>query len=175
MDFQATIVEKVKAGDSAAFEYLVRKYQRPLFQMVVNLLGRSHRVEDLVQEILLTAYRHIGTYQPERARFSTWLFRIARNACFNELKKKKEMGLEHLPEPAGHDDPDKTLVMKEIFQKLDQALETMPFAYRVVFVLIELQGLSHEQVAVIEGTRIGTVKSRLSRCKQKLRRVLEGQ
>jgi RNA polymerase sigma-70 factor (ECF subfamily) len=88
--FEDEIIQKVTNGDTDAFEFLVKKYEKQLFIMVANLLKRPDRVEDIVQDIFFNAYKHIKKFDPDLGRFSTWIFRIARNKCLNEIKRKKE-------------------------------------------------------------------------------------
>ena len=172
-NLEPKIIERITQGEAYAFEFLVKKYQRPLFVMVGNILRESNRVEDIVQEVFLSAYKNIHSFNPDIGRFSTWLFRIARNKCFNEIKQKKEQPVSELPDIMGLQNPVDDLLAKEVFIKLDNALNQLPFSHRTVFVLAELQGLSYAEIAQIEGISIGTVKSRLARTREKLRRILK--
>ena len=172
-NLESKIIERIKDGEVHSFEFLAKKYQRPLFVMVGNILRGSSRVEDIVQEVFLSAYKNIHSFNPEIRRFSTWLFRIARNKCLNEIKKRKEQLVPELPDVAGLQNPVDDLLTKEVFIKLDNALNQLSFRHRTVFILAELQGLSYAEIAQIEGISIGTVKSRLSRTKEKLRHILK--
>ena len=171
-NLESKIIERVRHGEVEAFEFLVKKYQKPVFVMVGNILRESNRVEDIVQEVFLSAYKNIHSFNPDIGRFSTWLFTIARNKCLNEIKKKREL-VSELPDMMGFQNPVDDLLAKEVFIKLDNALNHLPFSQRTVFVLAELQGLSYAEIAKIEGINTGTVKSRLSRTKGKLRRILK--
>lgn len=172
-NLESKIIERIKDGEVHSFEFLVKKFQRPLFVMVSNTLRESNRVEDIVQEVFLSAYQNIHSFNPEIGRFSTWLFKIARNKCLNEIKKKKEHLVSELSDIAGAQNPIDDLLTKEVFTKLDSALNQMPCSHRTVFALAELQSLSYAEIAQIEGISIGTVKSRLSRTKEKLRQILK--
>jgi RNA polymerase sigma-70 factor (ECF subfamily) len=88
-DFEQEIIRKVVNGETDAFEFLVKKYEKQIFIMVSNLLRMSIRIEDIVQDIFFNAYKHIKRYDPEMGKFSTWIFRITRNRCLNEMKRKK--------------------------------------------------------------------------------------
>ena len=172
MDFEAEVIKRVQAGDSEAFAYLVKRYEGALFVLAGNLLSPSHRAEDLVQEVFLSAFQHIRRYDPRRGAFSSWLFRIARNACFNENKKKREVlnpDIEKIPDRT---DLESDAIRNEVVRQLDRALESLPFEQRVVFILADIQGLSYEEIAEIEGLPLGTVKSRISRARNKLARLL---
>ena len=169
---EADIINRVQQGFTADFEQLVVRYERPLFRMVGNLLGRSHRVEDVVQEAFLAAFRHIRTYDSERGRFSTWLYRIARNTAFNELKRGAAQAVARLPEADDQRLPDEDLILREEFRRLDRTLAGLSFRDRSVFVMAELEGLSYAEIADVEGIAVGTVKSRLSRTRTRLRNLL---
>jgi len=170
MDDQAVIAQ-VLAGDTDAFRALVLRYQRPLWVFVSNLLRDRDECDDAVQEVFLAAYRHLHRFDPHRSAFSTWLYTIARNRCVNIAKRRRPTISERLPEPIDERSPDLTLTEEELFRRLDAELDALPIEQKTAFVLTELQELPHEEVARIEGVKVGTVKSRLSRARAKLRTV----
>jgi RNA polymerase sigma-70 factor (ECF subfamily) len=150
----------------------VRRYERPLHRFIRNLVPDTHDGEDIAQEVFLTAYRRLSSYDPAQGAFSTWLLTIARNKCLNALEKRRPLVLDTLPEASGPRTPDAELAEAELFRLLDKALDTLPFAQKSAFVLAEIQGLSLEEIGRIEGVPVGTVKSRLCRAKEKLRSLL---
>jgi RNA polymerase sigma-70 factor (ECF subfamily) len=164
-------IASVQAGNAADFEYLVHRYQGPLFRIVGNLVDHS-MVEDLVQDIFLIAYTKIGSFNPRRGTFRAWIFRIARNRALNARKKKREQLLEENCVIADKRNPSRELMVKEAFTCMDRALSELRFQDRVIFVLAELEGLSYAEIAHIENLALGTVKSRLARIKVKLRSAL---
>ncbi len=166
------IIARVKAGHASDFEHLVRQYQGPLFRFVGNLVDNAI-VEDLVQDVFLAAFSHIQDFDPQRGSFCTWIFRIARNRALNARKKKREQLLSQPPDIADKRTPSQTLLAKEAFDRLDQALNELAFQDRVIFVLAELENFSYAQIAQLEQLALGTVKSRLSRIKTKLRAALQ--
>jgi RNA polymerase sigma-70 factor (ECF subfamily) len=133
----------------------------------------SNRIEDIVQDIFFNAYKYIKKYDPDKGKFSTWIFRIARNRCLNEIKRKKERSLPETYEIPEKGNPENDLMNKEFLVKLDRSLDRLPYKHKVVFVLADLHGLSYEEIAQIEKTNTGTVKSRLFRARKKLRSTLE--
>ena len=172
-DFEQEIIRKVTNGDIDSFEFLVKKYEKQIFITVANLLRISDRVEDIVQDIFFNAYKHIRKFDPDMGQFSTWIFRIARNKCLNEIKRKKERSFSEAYDNLEKGNPEKDLMHKELLIKLDKSLDRLPYKHKVVFVLADLQGLSYEEIAQIEQTNVGTVKSRLFRARKKLRSILE--
>jgi RNA polymerase sigma-70 factor, ECF subfamily len=172
MSDDLAVIRRVLDGDLEAFRVLVRKYEGPLHGFIGNLIADAHEAEDAAQESFLAAYRRLGSYDPDRGAFSTWLLTIARNKCLNARRRRRPVPLDGLPESAADRPPDRELAEAEWFRLLDRALDGLPFEQKTVFVLAEIQGLPLEEVAGIEAVPLGTVKSRLSRAKEKLRSLL---
>jgi len=166
-------LRRVLGGDVDAFRMLVERYQKPVLRMVRNYTSDSHAYEDVAQEVFLRAYRQLTKFDSARSCFSTWLFTIARNLSINALKKKQAIAIQEIPEPASRDNPDQQMREQEYFLILEQALQGLPSRLRRAFVLAEMETLSYEEIAQIEGVRIGTVKSRIHRAKRKLQAALK--
>jgi RNA polymerase sigma-70 factor, ECF subfamily len=162
-------IQQVLAGDIDAFRFVVERHQGTLFALVGNLVSDKNDRDDIAQEAFLAAYVHLGSYDPHKGQFSTWLLTIARNKCINALKKQKPLTMETLPPTVDPRSPADELIEEELFARLDQALAALPVEQKSAFVLSEIQGLSHEEICQIEGTPLGTIKSRISRAKEKLR------
>lgn len=162
------IIRQVLAGDVDAFRILVERYQSPLFALLGNLTSDPNDRDDLAQETFLAAYLHLGSFDSRKACFSTWLLTIARNKNISLLKKRKPLALEASP-AANHKGPADQMIEEELFAQLDQALAALPLEQRSAFVLSEIQGLSNNEICQIEGAPPGTIKSRISRAKEKLR------
>jgi RNA polymerase sigma-70 factor (ECF subfamily) len=168
-----TIIRGVLDGDIESFRLLVERYQKPVMGMIKNLINDYHGCEDIAQDVFLTAYKELSFFDPARSGFSTWLFTIARNKSLNLIKKKKAYSANNLPEKSGLSSPIDSLVQTEFFEKLDRTLQALPPKQRRAFVLAEFENLSYEQIAQIEGTAIGTIKSRINRAKSELGSVLK--
>ena len=172
MTDEAEVIRRVVAGDVDRFGLLVERYQPPVFRLIRNLVGNPHTSEDIAQDVFLTAFHRLPDFDPARGSFSTWLMTIARNKCLNALKKKRPAPAGDLPAGACWRTPSDDLAEKELFQRLDEALEALPLGQKTAFVMAELVGLSYEQIARVEGVEVGSIRSRVSRAKQRLRSLL---
>jgi RNA polymerase sigma-70 factor (ECF subfamily) len=173
MGDDVAVIQRVLQGDVESFRALVERYQGLLFGFLRNLLSNAADCEDLAQEVFLAAFQNLAAYQPAQARFSTWLLTIARNKCLNLLKKKKSVALPGLPQEIDARTPDTILAEEELFRQLDAVLAALPLEQKTAFVLAEIQGLSYEEIGAIEGISLGTVKSRISRARDKLRALFQ--
>ena len=168
---EADIITRVQNGDRAAFETIVLRYQTTLFRVVRNLAGDG-QAEDIVQEVLLAAFAHIGRFDPSKGSLRTWLLAIARNKARNAARRKKEWtGMAQIEIEDGRT-PSDALLTRELFARLDGALARLSYRERTIFVLADIEGLSYGEIAQIENLRLGSVKSRLSRTRVKLRALL---
>ncbi len=168
MGAESEVIQRVLGGDGASFRLLVERYAGPVARLIRNITGDDQTCEDLAQEVFLTAYEKLGAFDPGKSRFSTWLFTIARNKSVNAVRKKRPLYLADPPERPARDTPEDTVARDEFLAALDRQLLALPLAQRTAFVLAEFEHLSYEQVAQIEGVRLGTVKSRISRARDKL-------
>jgi RNA polymerase sigma-70 factor, ECF subfamily len=166
-------VHRVLAGETEAFRFLVEKYEKPVILMIRNMITNCHTAEDLAQDAFLLAFRNLHTFNSAKAQFSTWLFTIAKNTCFNAMKKKTPHLVADLPEKIDRHTPPEEAARKEFFSRLDRTLDLLPPGEKSAFVLAELVGLPHDQIAQLETIALGTVRSRLSKAKEKLRTLLK--
>ncbi len=166
------IVVQVLAGQTSEFRKLVEQYHQPIFRFARNLIGDAHDAEDIAQDVFLAAFDHLTSYNSKRASFQTWLFTIARNRCVNYLKRMRPViDGETIAntQPAVTSDHS---ARNEFWSRLDEALDTLPIEQKTAFVLAEIEGLPYADIAHVEQTTLGTVKSRIHRAKQRLRAVM---
>lgn len=190
------IIERVLAGDKAAFDLLVKKYQHRVAKLVSRYVRDTSEVEDVVQEAFVKAYRALHNFRFESA-FYTWLYRIAINAAKNylelrtrqpermlSLKRVNAKGEEDLSdewetrvETAEISTPEHNALTDEIAQTVKGVIERLPVDLRTAITLREIEGLSYEEIAEVMDCPIGTVRSRIFRAREaideKLKPLLE--
>lgn len=155
-----------RTDDHAAFELLLRRYQRPLFGYLWRFTGDRHTAEDLLQETYMRIYQARTKFN-EKFPFSAWAYRIATNACLDMRKKKshdmeKTAGDEIITRhPSAHAAPEDALLKKDRVREILQLLAELPEKFRAVVLLMHYEGLSIKAIAAVLGIPEGTVKSRL--------------
>ena len=169
------VIKSVQAGDSESFSILVTKYHQQLLNFIYRLLGDAQIVEDIGQEVFLSIYKSIRTFNVSRGvPFSAWLFITARNRCISELRKKRRstIPVESIANlPAREKTPERTASEEERLLAIHAALEQLPEPFRQT-ILQSIRGDSPEEIARSNRISDGTVKSRLSRARTKLRELL---
>lgn len=176
-DADSQAIERVLGGDADAFERIVERYQKPLLKMIMNFLDDREESRDVGQEVLVAAYRNLAAFDPARSRFSTWLFAIARNRSLNALRRRRRREGAAKPEPGSDQNvrsPREEAARREIFARLDAAVRRLPARLRTVFVFAEFEGLPYDEIAQLEGIKTGTVKSRVSRARARVRAEMKG-
>lgn len=184
-DSDMALVSRVQAGDSAAFDQLVRDYRQRLYSIIYNLTSNREDAADLTQETFIKAFRSIHRFKG-KSSFFTWLYRIAVNTTLSHLKRNRfrqffsfeninEDGASHeiLERLVAKSRSDKPTLLKELQEKLNEALQTLSPKHRTVIILYEIEGLSHQEIATITKTTEGTVRSRLHYAKQQLQSSLQ--
>ena len=172
MTTEEQMIQDVRDGKTDSFRWIIERYQRPVFQMISNLVADSHAAEDIAQDVFVAVFQKLSTFDSMRSRFSTWIFTIARNKSINYLRKKRPVSLDS-QEIQVSVNSDNSLEDSELFRQMDAALNQMPKAQKRAFVLAEFENLPYDRIAQIECVSIGTVKSRIHRAKKKLRKTLE--
>lgn len=172
MTSELNAIKRVQNGDAASFEPLVAAYQRPLMVLARNMLSDQSLALEAVQDTFLAAFANIAAFDPDKGGFSSWLYAIARNKCRNAGKRAAREVKADLEQVADSRDVERSCAESEFLHQLDRALDRLPEQDKAVFVLAEISELPLAEVARMEGLPVGTVKSRLSRTKEKLRRML---
>jgi RNA polymerase sigma-70 factor, ECF subfamily len=167
-------IQRILAGDTELFRLLVERYQRPVIKMVRNLTGDTTFCEDIAQDVFFTAYKKLTSFDESRSSFVTWLFIIARNKSLNAVKRKKTLKFHELPDDIAEADDSASFAEKQVFVELEKNLDKLPTKLKRAFVLAEIEELSYEDIAQIENATIGTIRTRISRAKEKLRIAFEG-
>lgn len=145
-------------GDLGAFEELVRLYQADVWRFAHHFTRDRALAEDVTQETFLRAFRFLGSFRGD-AKFTSWLFRIARNCAMDAIRARRAHLEREPPPPAGPSDPQARL-------ELRTALDAVSDEHREPFLLIEVFGLSYREAADVLGVRVGTVKSRMHRARK---------
>ena len=166
------LVRRVLAGGTNDFRVIVDRHQLPIFRFALGLLGNREEAEDVTQEVLLAVFANLSGYDSSRAAFATWLFTIARNRCINLLKRTRPIALND-PDSIADSMSADPVVRQELSRQLDRALAELPVEQRSAFVLAEIEELPYAEIARIERTSLGTVKSRIHRARQRLHSLLE--
>ena len=170
-DRDIALMERIKNGDEAAFEELVTRHSKTVYKLAYRFLYDSQDAEDITQEVFLRVYRAAESYTP-KAKFSTWLYTITKNICFNELRKKKSVTIfsiedEMLPElPSLDANPVSKLEEAEVRQRVLDAVKALPANLRIAVILLKYHDLSYEEVADILGCTVNAVKLRVHRAKK---------
>jgi RNA polymerase sigma-70 factor, ECF subfamily len=169
------VVKSVQAGNSESFSLLVDKYHRQLLNFIYRLTGNNQVVEDIGQEVFLSVYKSIRSFNTQRGvPFAAWLFITARNRCISELRRKKLPAVSLnaiLNFPVREQTPEQTASEEERISAIHTALEQLPEPYKQT-ILESLRGDSPEEIARNNQISRGTVKSRLSRARQKMKMLL---
>jgi RNA polymerase sigma-70 factor, ECF subfamily len=189
-DPDAVLMLRVKRGDRAAFAGLVEKYKQPVVNFVFRSLRDEIEAEDVAQNVFLQVYKSRRRYK-QTAKFSTWLFTIARNLCLNELRRRSRHPAESIEEPQAvqedqpqrqYEDksqpgPPETLLQGELAQKVEEALAGLPENQRTAILLCRQDDLSYEEIAGILDCSLSATKSLIHRgretLKEKLKRYLQ--
>jgi RNA polymerase sigma-70 factor (ECF subfamily) len=181
-DEDEPLVDRVLAGDSQAFEELVRRHEGRVYRTTLAVTGNQEDAEEAMQESFLKAYQHLGGFQ-RASRFSTWLTRIAVNEALQILRRRRptdsldelvEVGEQKLPRQFEdwHDSPEERYAKQEIRQLVEQAIHSLPATYRLALVLHDIEGLSGEEVAAALELSLPAAKSRILRARLLLREAL---
>lgn len=167
------LVAAARAGDLAAFEALYRTHVGRIVALVRRLSGRSPRSEELVQDVFVRAFEHLGSFRGESA-FSTWLHRLAVNVVLEERRARSRREARFpLPGDVEALEPAPTRPDRSVALDLERAIATLPEGARTVLVLHDVEGYQHDEIATLLEVTTGTTKAQLHRARKLLREVLE--
>jgi RNA polymerase sigma-70 factor (ECF subfamily) len=179
---EAEAIRLAQQGDAAAFERIYRLHSRRVYALCLRMVGNTAEAEDLAQEAFLQLFRKIATFRGESA-FSTWLHRLAVNVVLMKLRKKtlSETSLEETTDPDEESGgprkdiggPDLRLSGSIDRVNLQRAINELPPGYKSVFVLHDIQGYEHNEIADLMGCSIGNSKSQLHKARTRLRELLQ--
>ncbi|MEK4487671.1 RNA polymerase sigma factor SigW [Psychrobacillus sp. FSL H8-0484] len=179
-------IKQVLKGDKDAFAEIVDLYQHRLFQVCYRMLGNRHEAEDISQEAFVRAFINIHTFDQKR-KFSTWLYRIATNLCIDRIRKKKPdlyldaevkgtEGLDMYSQIAAAEElPEEELMKLELQDRIQYEISRLPDKYRSAIVLKYMEELSLQEISEILELPLGTVKTRIHRGREALRKQLSKQ
>lgn len=178
VDPDRATVERAQGGDESALAELLQRYRDPIHAFVYRLLGHHAAADDVAQETFVRAFLHLGRFRFRRgARFSTWLFQLARHAALDEVRRRQRQpttGLDDLAREPAARAPDAATQManRELGEAIAQAVGGLPEDQRTALVLTEYHGQSASEVAAVLGCSVRGAESRLFRARQAVRDVL---
>lgn len=172
------IIEKVLGGDANAFEELVLKYEKTVYNLALRMVGDRDDAFDMTQEAFIKAYGSLSSFRGD-SKFSVWIYRIATNVCLDFLRsksRKQQVSLTvsdddedaqlDIPDPKA--DPEQQLIKKISMQSVEEGLKTLPDKQRQILVMRELGGMSYAEIGAALSLEEGTVKSRIFRARKRL-------
>ena len=180
---EAEAIDGAKKGDARSFEELYDLHKRRVYSLCLRMTGNVAEAEDLTQEAFLQLYRKVATFRGESA-FSTWLHRLSVNVVLMHLRKKglPEVSLEQTLDPNPEEGPKKEIGTADLALKgaidrvnLERAIARLSPGYRTIFVLHDVEGYEHNEIAEMMGCSIGNSKSQLHKARLKLREILKRQ
>jgi RNA polymerase sigma-70 factor, ECF subfamily len=179
------LVARVCAGEVQLYGEIIRRYERPIVNFIYRMIGDYEQSLDLAQEVFFKAYRSLDRFDPT-FRFSTWLYRIASNRSIDHLRKQSPtlLSLDDTGDSEGGGErvvqlrcpgrgPEELLSSRELGDRIGEAIDSLPVPYRELILLRHLQGMAYEDIARVKGLPLGTVKNRLFRAREILRKRLE--
>ncbi len=184
---EPALIREAQRGDLNAFNRLVLEYQTRVYNLAYRIMGEGDSAADATQEAFISAYKHISYYRG--GSFKAWLMRIVTNACYDELRRRKRRpaaSLEALavvnegPDAEAEaalvsrdESPEDHATRRELAEEIQNCLNRLPEDMRVVVVMADVQGMDYTEIAAGTGVALGTVKSRLSRARARLRDCLQ--
>ncbi len=185
------MIDRFKSGDRSAFDALVEKYAGKAYQIAFGVLGNREDAEEVAQDVFVRIHRALPNFRGD-SEFSTWMYRITLNLARNKYRWNKSRGSQKnismdAPIEGGDNDkdnsgfdvpsprmsPDAQVAIDEIERNISVELEKLPDLYREALVLRNVQDMNYDQIATLLGCKLGTIKSRIARAREELRRRLK--
>ncbi len=167
--------EKLKRGSGEAYEKLVSDYKARIFSVSMGMLGNREDAQDATQEVFIRIFRSIRSFKGDSA-LSTWIFRITKNVCIDTLRKNKAVFEDEIPETLADTSlptPEEALVLSQKRELVKKCINELPLNYKTVLLLREYEGMSYSEIAETLEISEGTVKSRISRAREYLLKLLK--
>lgn len=180
MEFdEKSMIGRAVGGDPEAFNRLMERHEARMYAVALRMCANREDAQDCLQEAMLRVYRAIGGFKGESS-FATWVYRITINTCLDELRRKKNrqsVSLDGLLDlgwsPADESNaPEKQAIRRETRRCLNAAIAQLPEDMRTAVTLRDIEGYSYDEIAQMLGINVGTIKSRISRVREKLREKL---
>lgn len=168
------LIKMAQRGDGQAFCVLIDHYEKKIYNIAYKFMRNEHDAQDAAQDAIIKMYTNIKKFSFQAA-FSTWMYRVTANTCLDLLRKKKpDTGIDEYERYAVSKDgnPDAVTLNKELGNNIKKAIQLLPEKYIPIIILKDIEGLKYEEIAQILGISVGTVKSRISRAREKLRDIL---
>ena len=172
------LISRAQKGDASAFEVLVNMHAQFVYNLALRVVKDPHEAEDLAQEAFLRAWQGLPRFRAQ-ARFSTWLYRIVTNLCYNRLPRLRgelmaiDPAERSLYLPDERQEVEASLLSNELNTYLHQAIDELPSSYRLLITLRHLQGMSYNEIAETTGMPLGTVKTGIFRARKLLKNAIE--
>ncbi len=183
MENEKNLILQSISGDVQSFETLIKGYQKMAFNVAYRIMGNEEDAKDMTQDALIKVYKNLKGFRMDSS-FSTWLYRIVMNTCKDELRKRK-MKLVSIDQPIETNDgqmqmdledhglkPDEIVTQRETQKEVHEALQQVSEINRIVVVLRDIKGFSYSEISDIIDVPVGTIKSRINRGRQELKKIL---
>lgn len=176
------LLRRACKGDVQAFEELMQSHESRIYAIALRMMGNREDAQDCAQEAMVRIYRAMGSFKGQSA-LATWIYRITMNTCLDELRRRKARKVTSLdslvdtgwsPTDTG-DTPEEHGLRVEKQNALNQAIQSLPDDMRAAIILRDVKGYSYDEIASILDANVGTIKSRISRGREKLREILSKQ
>jgi len=177
---ESRLIDRAVRGDAGAFNELMGMHEKRMYAVALRMCANREDAQDCLQEAMIRIYRSISGFKAQSS-FGTWVYRITMNTCLDKLRRRKSRpntSLDSLldtgwaPSDSG-DTPERHAMRSEVRQGLTEAIKSLPEDMRAAIVLRDMQGLPYEEIAEALGVNVGTIKSRISRGREKLREKIK--